>query len=192
MQIGSEYPDSVAITRIVTSINSNFENIDLVQLNKDLTNLGINRTFNTFNSTYDELKATGGITLITDVQLKKSINAYYQKLNRYQQILNNNSMVVNRFRLEDFYRKGFMAVEYEELSGVVETNDIMSLINDLDNKDELRQVALSNIQKKENLLLLVNGLSARKAIYKVALNTLKEIETSTKDLIGQINKKLKE
>ena len=43
---------------------------------------------------------------------RETMNDFYQKLNRYQIVLNKNSRESNQFRLEDFYRNGLMVLDH--------------------------------------------------------------------------------
>ncbi len=185
-----EQIDSVAITRIASAINAGFQGIDNVQFNDDLANLGDTRTFNVFSTTYEELRSSGNISIISNINLKQRINAYYQNLRRFQKVLNKNSSETNRFRLEDLYRKGFMLLDYKDLNIGTEGEGFQSLGIKSHIKDDLRNVAMNNIQKKENLLLLYNAVSSRWVICYVNVRILETVQTSIDTLISEIEEEV--
>jgi hypothetical protein len=170
------------IDRLVAVIDNEFKNLNEEQFNQDLTSLALGRRFNFFDATFLDLKSSGNVNLIQNVELRRALIAYYQKNERTEEIFQDSGYDHTRFLTEDLHRKGLYSFNPPDTPNEpVSTQHFNDQIS-----HSLNHEAVLNIREGDNLLLLGNAIRGRSTILRISNEFLREMEESTTELMTLI------
>lgn len=197
--IQSETGSALLIREIGSQIENGFKETDVSLLNIKLTKSMINRSLNQFNATFEELKATGNIGLISNDELKKSIIAYYQSLDRsalvlqkYEdQMINTLSGQLLDSDLLNFDMR-FDLINVNLGSGYLSRSgeSIDNPVSDTLAVYDFQRMTLDNLKSPEGSFKLKNIITARYFSTLVALVNFNQIKLDTEQLMIQLENEL--
>ncbi len=158
---------------------------DMVQLNQDLMQILNGRTISSFDATFEELKSSGKLNIISSDGLKTKILNFYQHHERIIDVLNHNSRDNQRVlwsKLIDqqiFQANAIDLVDEQFKSKIAkDQNQASTRFNDLQ---------LAQLRIKENQLLLSNLLEIRLVLSLISTNLLEEHERYIEEINDAIN-----
>jgi hypothetical protein len=124
------------------------------------------KTFIRTDPTYEDLISTGNIGLIRDSELRNALIEYYQELERYEKILqNNNSLLVDEMFAQEIVKLIYIGNSY--------TKDIFEFSNEL-------------LQDKERRMKLLNIIDFRTGIAELHTEFMNELRIKTSTILAQL------
>jgi len=139
---------------------------------QNLSTLTERKTFVSNDTTYTDLISTGNIDIIKDIKFKNKLIEYYQDLERFEIIIQNNNIYLN----DQIYVSGVINLLY-----LNDSNEPLSI--------ELIEVSNQILEKEENVLLLINLVNHRKDLAKGHFSIMHESKSKTQQLLNFMDSK---
>ena len=167
---------------------------DMDSLNKILAYVIANRTVNIFDATFEDLKSTGNIRLISNDQIKRQLLEFYQSVDRADRVLQKNENVKANVR-ESMINNSLInfQVNYSDgLSSFLKKSGlpIENPILDVELTRKFNATVLENINSDNGLLKLNNLITNRYFSSLVTNAIIEEVKLSAENLFEAIEKEL--
>ena len=194
--ISSEESNSTALLKIGELISKGINSDNLANLNKQLTNIMTFRSVNVFDPTFDELKSTGSLNLISNNDLKRIVVKFYQELGRLDRVLNKNEQTKLHIRdkLVDY---SFVSIDINSNEGLQKLLlrsglSVQNPVTDLTRRLEFDLAALNNLSTTQDILKLNNMITTRYLSTLVSSAVLKTGKESAEKLLKELNNEIGE
>lgn len=186
------------IKEIGKEIEEGYSHTNIEKLNIQLTRIMQNRTLNIYRTTFEELKSSGSINLISNRNLRSEIINYYQFLDRVSLVLPKyeqqetlsmlDQMIENNlFNFDIRFGKINDGLEnYLEQSG----EDLLNPVKDSLVINRFNVIALKNLKSEEKSLQLKNIITARYFSALVAIRMYKDIQRNTEQLQHKVQEEI--
>ena len=193
--IRGEVYAKASLDRVTSMLNEGFESADLRQYNKDMQSLVITRTLNLHDATFEDLKSTGNLNLITDEILKLNILNYFQTSNRDVYVIRKNSEGWHHAVIQDLLERQLANFDVTGMNERLTTGSPMLKALEVqqfsDEKEELfNQHLRIRLSEIENQLTVKNVLTNRRWAIEVGLLFLHDMEDRTNKLITELKREL--
>ncbi len=175
-------------------IEQGFYKTDMDSLNKMLSFVIANRSVNKYDATFEDLKSTGNIRLISNEELKRQLLEFYQSVDRADLVLQKNEIVKANVReaiienslanLQVGYSSGLS--DYLTTSGLPVENPI----NNAELNRTFNATILENINTDAGLFKLNNLITNRYFSSLVTKAIIEEVKLSAEELYEAINAEL--
>lgn len=171
------------------------EESEVDSLNIYLSYVIANRSVNSFNATFEDMKSTGNIRLISNEKLKRDILGFYQATERADRVLLKNE-VTKAFIREEITENslGNYQVNYRptDLSLFLENSGFPAVnpVQDPANQKAFNQTVLNFISSPEGFLKLNNLITNRYFSSMVSIAIINEIKASAEELKQNIEEEL--
>lgn len=169
-------------------------NTDMDSLNIMLAWVIANRTVNIFDATFEDLKSTGNIRLISNEQLKRQLLEFYQSIDRADRVLQKNENVKASVR-ESMINNLLTNFQVDYNDGLTSflTKSGLPIENPIRNVELTRKfnaTVLENINSDNGLLMLNNLITNRYFSSLVTNAIIEEVKLSAENLYEAIENEL--
>lgn len=148
-----------------------------------LNDLRTRTTFQSIDPTFEDLKSTGNIRLISRPGLKKKVIFYYQELERIERIiLSNNEKFVDDTYNNELLKSGLIPI----ISNTSKIFDRSRLSGIAIHTRKLFDLALRKLDDPENLQTITNLINVRASTPLGHIYILEGLSANTTDLIAMI------
>lgn len=197
--LNSESDILKSINNIGKEIESGFSSNNINHLNIRLTRIMQNRTLNIYRTTFEELKSSGNINIISNKELRSEIIGYYQFLERV-------SLVLPKYEQQQTLSLVDKMIEYslfnfdirfgqinDDLEAYLNQSgeDILNPVRDSLVINKFNSTALQKLKSEEGSLQLNNIISARNFSALVSIRMYKDIQRNTEQLQQKVNDQIK-
>jgi len=153
-----------------------------------------NRSVNIFDATFEDLKSTGNIRILSNDDLKREILLFYQSIARADRVLQKNELTKASIR-ESIIENSFASfqVDYEiGLTDLLETSGFPAVnpIPDHNNQFNFNRSVLKNIRSEQGILKLNNIITSRYFSVLVSVATIQQVNESAGQLRMSIEAEL--
>lgn len=184
-----------ALKRVTANINNGFSEADLTQYNQDMQSIVITRTLNLYDATFQDLKSTGNMNLISNETLKQDILNYFQLSNRDVYVIRKNAEGYHYAITQEFM--GSLLVNFDlkgmknRLSTAASLSDSLSLVKFDPRVESLLNTQLANrLTDLDNQQKVKNMVSNRWYTIEINLQFSNEMANRTLKLITELKKEL--
>ncbi|TPV32787.1 hypothetical protein FJ651_10755 [Paucihalobacter ruber] len=184
-----------ALKRVTANINNGFSEADLTQYNQDMQSIVITRTLNLYDATFQDLKSTGNLNLISNETLKQDILNYFQLSNRDVYVIRKNAEGYHYTITQEFM--GSLLVNFDlkgmknRLSTAASLSDSLSLVKFDPRVESLLNTQLANrLTDLDNQQKVKNMVSNRWYTIEINLQFSNEMANRTLKLITELKKEL--
>ena len=154
-----------------------------------ISSLRTRMTFTSFDRTFEDLKTTGNLRVISNDAIKNEIITYYHQLKRIEKIIftNNEKFVDDKYNMI-LLEKSLIIIPRE--GGRFIDNELSDTYNVPKSEQKLSALALSNMATLENQLLITNLVKTRNTPIGIHLNYLDQQKKHTVELARLIEMEL--
>lgn len=182
----SERNAAFTIDQIGLLLASDINPVAMDSLNKLLSSFTMERSVNIFNATFDDLKSTGNIQLISNSNLKSQLLEFYQMAERADRVFIKNQNLKIKIR-ESLINQDLVNLDlrfhpnmiaYLSASGI----EVKTPLLENGQEHNLNQIVKNNLRSKEGFLKIKNLLAARYLSSLVTLTQMNEMNAAAIEL----------
>lgn len=179
-----------SLSRIRQTVDDRFSDADLTSFSGDLTRTTINRTLNLFDATFQDLKSTGNLNLISDDELKTSLLDFYQLADRVTHVLNKNNEGFHHRNLAPLLDNRLINVELSGMNQTLAYGGLPELDQqaffDDDLERELNSALVKRILSADHTQHFKNFISYRKMTNEVSMIFLIRMKEDAERLVDDV------
>jgi len=158
---------------------------------KDISAMASRKTFVRDDATFTDLLSSGNIDLLKNIDLKNKIIIFYQELERYENVIqNNNSLFTDQQFIPLVLKMGFLNRNFISQVYVKDINELGIPVFSINNSEHLQEISKKILQNEENELLVLNSINFRYQIAVAHYSNLISLEKETQILIDEIKKEI--
>lgn len=182
-QIDFETNFSNSSLEILTNFYNNTLTLDSVFFNS-ASILIARKTFITEDATYTDLISSGNIKVLSNKKMKNQIIKYYQELERFEKIIqNNNSLLVDQVFSPIYLERGYLSpTAFEGLELLTSRFKVPVELNSQSGK--LKETSIQKLNSPDDLLTIINAITQRYIVATGHANYLKNLREKTEQLIS--------
>ena len=143
------------------------------------------KTFVITDPTYTDLISSGNINILQNSNLKDKLIKYYQELERIEKVLqNNNSLLVDQVYLANYQKLGYDILS--DLTSISERPVLHKHMVFPNYEPKLEEIAKKILSNENHLLEFMNNISVRNSVAIGNYLFIKELQTTTNQLIKEL------
>jgi hypothetical protein len=154
-----------------------------------LSCLRVRTTFSTADATFEDLKSTGNIRLISNINLRHELVSYYQDLDRIERVVLSN----NEKSVDDSFNNGLLLTGLVNI--VPEAQNPKTTFNKMIRVTSIEERyhthSLKKLETIDNQMMLTNLVKVRASVPNSHLILMSELKSKTQILLENLTNELK-